>query len=226
MNKQYLPYVAVFFFVLLIIAPGIAAADTDPVVPTGDIKNLTACEAKEMIDEENVFILDVRTPAEFEAAHIEGATSIPFKNVPAHDPVNVTDDKLLKNRINEVPTDRPVIVYCLTGGRSLNASKLLVETGRTNIYNMQGGIPAWIDARYPVVSTFVDELGVNHCIEKVLNIRINRVLLYLEKGNDAKAEKELDKFISFVNATERAGKLDSSQANYSRLEAENIRHMM
>jgi rhodanese-related sulfurtransferase len=211
--------------VLLIIAPCIAAADTVSVSDTG-YKNVTVCEAKEMIDEGNVFILDVRTPAEFEAAHIEGTTLIPFKNVPAHDPVILTEDKLLKCRISEVPRDRPVIVYCLTGGRSLNASKLLVEKEYTNIYNMQGGIPAWIDARYPVVSTFVDELGLDHCIKNALNVKINRVLYYLEKGNDAKAEKELDKFICFVNATERAEKLNSNQANYSRLEAENIRHMM
>ena len=45
--------------------------------------------------ERNVFLLDVRTPAEYNYAHIEGATLIPLRNVPSHDPVNLSDNKLL-----------------------------------------------------------------------------------------------------------------------------------
>jgi rhodanese-related sulfurtransferase len=39
--------------------------------------------------------LDVRTPAEYNYTHIEGAKLIPFKNVPSHDPVNLPDEDLL-----------------------------------------------------------------------------------------------------------------------------------
>jgi rhodanese-related sulfurtransferase len=42
-----------------------------------------------------VFILDVRTPAEYNYTHIEGAKLIPLRNVPSHDPVNLPDEDLL-----------------------------------------------------------------------------------------------------------------------------------
>jgi 3-mercaptopyruvate sulfurtransferase SseA len=146
--------------------------------------------------------------------------------VPANDPEILTNDKLLFNRISEVPSDKPVIVYCLSGGRSLNASKTLVAKGYSNIYNMKLGIPSWIDARLPVVSTFVDESNIDECIKNSLNPKIDRVFLHLEKGNEDKANQELDKFDLFVNNTERVGKLNSSQASYLRNESNLVRIMI
>lgn len=220
MDKQYLPYLAATLLAFLIIAPGIAAAE-DSICT-----NLSVNEAKEMIEEGDVFILDVRTPAEFEAAHIEEAQLIPLKNVTAHDPVELPPSELLPARINEVPKDKPVIVYCLTGGRSINASKLLVENGYTNIYNMKGGISAWIDERYPIESTFVNELGVKGFIKKPLKAQIKCVLCYLRTGNQSEAKEQLDEFISFVNETEEAKRLTSDQANYSRFEANELKLMI
>ncbi|MGB9926780.1 MAG: rhodanese-like domain-containing protein [Methanosarcina sp.] len=222
MKKQYIPCFAILFFTLLMIVPSLAAADTG----SAGYKNITATEANKMIKGCNVFILDVRTPAEFHAAHIKGATLIPFKNVPAHDPVNLSNESLLAARINEVPKDIPVIVYCLTSGRSFNATKLLVQNGYTNIYNMQMGIPAWIDARYPVTSTFIDESGVRSCIKKPLKAKINCVFLSLRMGDDARAKNQLDQFKSFVNETERARIVSPGQAIYLRAEAEEIRQMI
>jgi rhodanese-related sulfurtransferase len=222
LNKQCLSYFAAILFILLIIAPGIAVAKDN----TPGYTNVSACEAKKMIEKGNTFVLDVRTMAEFKAAHIKGATLIPFKNVPLYDPIILSDDKLLPARINEVPKDKKIIVYCKTGGRSLNASKLLVEKEYTNVYNMQGGIPAWIDARYSVVSTFVDESDVDSCTKKVLNAKINCALLHLKRGNDDKAKQELDKFDCFVNTTERVNRISSSQAEYLRHEAELIKEMI
>ena len=222
MKKQYLLYIAAILFAFLIIAPGIAGANTCP----ERYKNVTACKAKMMIEKGDVFLLDVRTPAEFKAAHIEGATLIPFKNVPLHDPNILPAEELLPARVNEVPKDKKIVVYCLTGGRGLNASIALVNSGHTHVYNMQGGISAWIDARYPVVSTFVDESDVDDCTKHSLNTKINRVFPYLEKGDDNKAKQEIDRFTCFVNATERVNKTSSSQADYLRHEAELITKMI
>lgn len=63
-------------------------------------QNITVSDAKMMLENastsgENIFLLDVRTPAEYNYSHIEGAKLIPLKNVPLHDPVNLSDDKLL-----------------------------------------------------------------------------------------------------------------------------------
>ncbi|MBN4077118.1 rhodanese-like domain-containing protein [Mariprofundus ferrooxydans] len=82
-------------------------------------------------------LLDVRTPEEYAAGHINGATLIPVQ--------------VLAERLNEVPKDKQVYIYCHSGKRSARASKLLAENGFTNIENIEGGIVAWKAAGYPVV---------------------------------------------------------------------------
>ena len=72
MNKQNLVYLASFLVILiaiLIFAP--RGGDR----PSG-FTNVSVEEAKELLDEEDVFLLDVRTPPEFNSFHIEGATLI------------------------------------------------------------------------------------------------------------------------------------------------------
>ena len=95
-------------------------------------------QAKEMIDKGDVFILDVRTQEEYNAGHIRNSTLIPVQD--------------LGKRLNEVPRDREILVYCRTGGRSTAASEILVNNGFTQIYNMKGGITEWTKAGYEVVN--------------------------------------------------------------------------
>jgi rhodanese-related sulfurtransferase len=212
LDKQYLPYLAAILFAFLIIAPGIAAAEDSTYT------DVSVSEAKKMIEEGNVFILDVRTPDEFHAAHIEGSILIPIASLknPPGEPVLPAED-LLANRLDELPDDcdAKILVYCKTGARSTNASKILVNAGYTNVYNMQSGIKPWIDAGYPVVSSFVDEL---ECADKstktALNAKVNNILCHLEKGNDAKAIEKIDNFTVFVDEMEAEGRLDSDEADY------------
>ena len=86
---------------------------------------------------EDYFILDVRNQDEYDEAHIEGAVPIPVS--------------ALESRLNELPGDRPIIVYCRTGGRSAAAASILVKNGFIEVYDM-GGITEWIDKGYPTVS--------------------------------------------------------------------------
>ena len=58
-----------------------------------------------------MFILDVRTPGEFAQKHLPSAVNIPVEE--------------LKGRIDEVPVDRPVVVYCRSGMRAGNAGAML-----------------------------------------------------------------------------------------------------
>lgn len=90
-----------------------------------------------MIDKGDVFILDVRTQEEYNAGHIRNSTLISVQD--------------LSKRINEVPSDRKILVYCRTGGRSTAASEILANNGFTRIYNMKGGITEWTKAGYDVV---------------------------------------------------------------------------
>ena len=81
-------------------------------------------------------LLDVRTPAEFNEGHIEGAVNIPVE--------------ALASRISEVPTNQPIVVYCRSGNRSAQAGDILTEAGYTDVYDM-GGIISWTSAGYPIV---------------------------------------------------------------------------
>ncbi|MCO5384060.1 MAG: rhodanese-like domain-containing protein [Methanosarcina barkeri] len=103
-----------------------------------------------MIEKGDVFVLDVRTPAEFNSSHLEGANPIPVSNASGS---NLNSDQLLKARINEVPKTKKVLVYCRTGRRSDAASTILANAGYSQVYNMAGGITSWIDSGYPVVSS-------------------------------------------------------------------------
>lgn len=97
-------------------------------------KNITPEEAMAMISaSEDVILLDVRTRAEFdgELGHIEGAINIPVQE--------------LERRLGEIEKyrGRKIIVYCRSGNRSRRASRILVEHGFKNVYNMVGGILRW-----------------------------------------------------------------------------------
>ena len=107
--------------------------------------NITVEEAKRIIksDSEDVILLDVRTGDEYNSAHISGATLIPVSE--------------LCNRTEELNKSKQIVVYCRSGHRSAAASGILVENGFKNVYNLLGGINAWEDRGYPVVSTTAPE---------------------------------------------------------------------
>lgn len=146
MNKKYLMYFGVILLLLLITVFFFSMQKKE--VPAG-FETVSVEEARKMIEKDEVFILDVRTPAEFNSSHIEGATLIPVTNSGGS---NLSPDQLLEARINEVPRDKKILVYCRTGHRSVTASNILVAAGYSDVYNMEGGITAWIGAGYPVVS--------------------------------------------------------------------------
>lgn len=82
----------------------------------------------------NALLLDVRTKGEYKEGHIKDATLIPVQE--------------LENRINELADykNKPIYVYCRSGNRSTVASKMLLDKGYTEVYNLQKGIKGWIRA--------------------------------------------------------------------------------
>jgi rhodanese-related sulfurtransferase len=94
-------------------------------------------QAKQMIDRGDVLILDVRTQEEYDAGHIKNSTLIPVQ--------------VLDKRLNELPRDKKILVYCKAGGRSAQASQILVNSGFKEIYNMKGGITDWTNAGYDLI---------------------------------------------------------------------------
>ena len=87
-------------------------------------------------DREDVVLIDVREQWEYDEGHIPGITLIPMSEI--------------SNRLDEISTDKEVIVTCRSGNRSGQVTEFLRESGFDNVHNMQGGIVAWQEAGYPV----------------------------------------------------------------------------
>jgi rhodanese-related sulfurtransferase len=100
---------------------------------------VTAREAAELLKNLNPFILDVRTPPEYEQAHIEGTHLIPIQE--------------LQKRIGELESQKheDIFVYCRSGNRSTVSSKILIDAGFTKVYNLRKGISGWTADGYPVL---------------------------------------------------------------------------
>jgi len=83
-------------------------------------------------------VIDVRTPAEFETAHIPGSY-----NVPLH---------LLREHSAEIAghLDQDVVLVCRSGMRAAQAEQALVRTGLPNVHLLEGGITAWQQQAAPV----------------------------------------------------------------------------
>lgn len=92
---------------------------------------ITQDDAKRMMDEQDVIILDVREDYEYDAGHIKGAVLLPLGSISEESAASVIPDK-----------DSTVLVYCRSGNRSKTASKALADLGYTEIYEF-GGITTW-----------------------------------------------------------------------------------
>jgi thioredoxin 1 len=79
-------------------------------------------------------LLDVRTPEEFGNAHLSGAKNLDYRN------------ESFLTQIQNLDKEKPVMVYCLGGGRSGAAAKALQEAGFKEIYDLQGGFLKWTSA--------------------------------------------------------------------------------
>ncbi|MFC2176449.1 rhodanese-like domain-containing protein [Bacteroidota bacterium] len=85
-------------------------------------------------------ILDVRTPEEWSQGIIEGAVMMNFYD-------NDFDDQLAK-----LDKEKPVAVYCKSGGRSGNAMSKMNTMGFKEVYNLNGGMGAWKGAGKPTTN--------------------------------------------------------------------------
>lgn len=80
-------------------------------------------------------LIDVRSPEEFHRARLGGAELIPLPTLPA--------------RLSELDPNAPIVLYCLSGGRSAQACMFLARQGFRDLYNLAGGIAGWVRAELP-----------------------------------------------------------------------------
>ena len=104
------------------------------------VPEISVTELKKMFDAgASPLLIDVREPHEVEIASL-GGTLIPLKTVP--------------ERINDIPSDVPVVIYCRSGGRSGKACEFLISQGRTNVKNLVGGVLDWADKIDPTMTKY------------------------------------------------------------------------
>ena len=88
--------------------------------------------AYDLVNEENAVLIDVRTKEEYSEDHIAGAINISLNEISLDEIKDVVDD-----------FDDNIIVYCRSGARSKEASKLIIDLGYTSVYDL-GSINNWV----------------------------------------------------------------------------------
>lgn len=95
----------------------------------GNYQNISAQDAKNLINQDKVTIIDVRTPEEYNSGHIPGAKLIPLQ--------------IIEGQAEKLSKDKSYLLVCHSGNRSTQASEILKEKGFKHIYNMTGGMNNW-----------------------------------------------------------------------------------
>ncbi len=106
-------------------------AASAPAAPLQGIQDVDVAAFKAKMAEENVVLLDVRTPEEVAAGKIEGALEIDV----------LADD--FAQKIQALEKDKTYLVYCKAGSRSARACKAMEKAGFKDLYNLTGGYTAW-----------------------------------------------------------------------------------
>jgi sulfur-carrier protein adenylyltransferase/sulfurtransferase len=115
-------------------APGSVAAESAlPEVSPEELRD-------ELAGADPPMLVDVREPNEWDIVHLPDAHLIPRAQLP--------------DRLNELTGARRLVVYCRTGGRSSQATQLLLELGFSNVRNLTGGITAWAKRVDPSLPTY------------------------------------------------------------------------
>ena len=100
-------------------------------IPTIELKDLTA-----QLRSNDKLVLDVRSPAEWNAGHLPGSRNLPVGEI--------------DGRLGELPRNRPLIVHCQSGGRAAIAASLLRARGFQNVALFPGGVVEWRSAGQPI----------------------------------------------------------------------------
>lgn len=107
-----------------------------PSATSTDYRVLKVADFKQEMQDDNVQIVDVRTPQEYGSSHIDGAIN-----------VNVLDPNFPTQIKAEVATDQQVMIYCRSGKRSARAARIMKDLGYPVIYDLRGGYLAWSRAQ-------------------------------------------------------------------------------
>lgn len=118
-------------FTILGIAMLLIATSCKKDINKGEIKLVTPEEMHTLVDQKDVQLVDVRTPAERKEGYIKHSQNIDF-NSPTFD-----------EDIEKLDKTKPVMLYCKSGGRSAKCAEKLIAAGFIKVYDLEGGITQW-----------------------------------------------------------------------------------
>ena len=103
------------------------------------VVDLQPAEFMKAIEGGNLVLLDVRTPEEYNGGFIAGARNLDYFG------------SGFEKELLAFDKEKPVYVYCASGGRSEAAAEDLIKNGLKQVYNLAGGIEAWRTQQLPVI---------------------------------------------------------------------------
>ena len=110
------------------------------------VEDVSVTEFQALVAQNNGIILDVRTPDEVAQGHIAGASIL-----------NIYDEDF-ERKLNLMQKNKPVYVYCRSGGRSSRAAQIMGENGFSEVYNLEGGMGAWNRANLPTLKPHAESV--------------------------------------------------------------------
>lgn len=123
-----------------------------------DMQSITVTDLKAKLDAgEDIIVLDVRDPHEWEIAAIDGTLRIPKGDIQAAKNAVLAGRKLEDETVlTDIPKDKPLYVHCRSGKRSADSILFLNEVGYdlNHMWNVEGGILAWADAIDPTLPKY------------------------------------------------------------------------
>lgn len=133
-------------FVLLIGCQQSASQKEETLSPARDVQQtqqstialITPEDLEVKMSDPLIQLIDVRTDKEWQKGHLKGAKRFEINNSNWETQISILDKNL------------PVYVYCAKGGRSSRSAKQLQKAGFQEIYDLDGGITAWLNAGKPV----------------------------------------------------------------------------
>jgi rhodanese-related sulfurtransferase len=105
------------------------------------VGSIGASELVQVVEQNDAVVVDVRTPQEYAAGHIDGAVNIDIS------------DPTFDQQVEALPADATYVVYCRSGNRSAQAAAAMAEAGLTDVYDVRTGLAAIAEAGVPLVTS-------------------------------------------------------------------------
>lgn len=162
---------------------------------------------------QNALILDVRQAEEYVEGHLKNAVNIPW------------NDESFVETVSSIDKEKPIFLYCLTGGRSSPAAETMHKMGFMQLYELEGGILTWRAKGLPQEGTV--PLGMDrNAFELLANNNVHQLIFFKANWNKNSYKlmptvkailKEINRDINLVFVD-----VDSNQQLTQRLEIDAI----